>query len=343
MSDQQQPGGVHLNGSIPLANAEEVFRVTSSILGDRLQRIPDGETGIRTNWIGWQAEFLARNPSLELIPPNPGAYASLRRFRLRSGVNTDELVFDQLGYAEAALASYSVFTQLKQSGVIPARYRFQVSLPTPLAPIVGFIVEEDQAIVLPAYEKAMFAELDRIAAGIPHNELAIQWDTAIEFGLLEGVAFTNYAHVKADIIAQLVRLGNQVPEDVELGYHLCYGDAGHKHFVEPEDTSKLVDVANGIAAGLTRSLNWISMPVPRNRSDDAYFAPLKNLQLHPETELYLGLVHLTDGVEGTRGRIEAAQRVVSNFGVATECGFGRRPPETIPDLLRIHSAVAMAQ
>jgi hypothetical protein len=26
--------------------------------------------------------------------------------------------------------------------------------------------------------------------------------------------------------------------------------------------------------------------------------------------------------------------------VATECGFGRRPPETVPDLLRIHAAVA---
>ena len=340
MSDQQQPRGVHLNGSIPLANADEVFRVTSSILGNRLQRIPDGETGVRTNWIGWQFDFLARNPSLEFIPPDPDAYASLPHFKLRPGSNADDLVFASLGYADAALASYEVFSQLKQAGVIPTQYRFQVSLPTPLAPISAFIVEEEAAIVQPTYERAMFAELDRIASSIPHTELAIQWDVAIEFGLLEGVAFTSYAHVQTNIIEQLVQLGNQVPEDVELGYHLCYGDAGHKHFVEPEDTSKLVEVANGLAAGLKRSLNWISMPVPRNRSDDAYFAPLKNLRLHPETELYLGLVHLTDGVEGTRRRIEAAQRVIADFGVATECGFGRRPAETIPDLLRIHSEVA---
>jgi methionine synthase II (cobalamin-independent) len=202
------------------------------------------------------------------------------------------------------------------------------------------MVSEGWAMVQPAYDRAMVAELDRIASGIPHDELAIQWDVAVEFGLLEGVAFTSYAHVKTEIIDQLVRLGNQVPVDAELGYHLCYGDAGHKHFVEPEDTTKLVDVANGISAGLGRSLNWISMPVPRDRSDDAYFAPLKHLQLHPETELYLGLVHFTDGVEGTRRRIEAAQRVVADFGVATECGFGRRPSETIPELLRIHSEVA---
>ncbi|HEV7237142.1 MAG TPA: hypothetical protein VGN15_13220, partial [Ktedonobacteraceae bacterium] len=226
MSDQQAPHGVHLNGSIPLANAEEVFRVTSSILGDRLHRIPDGETGVRTNWIGWQSAVLAHNPALELIPPDPNAYASLRRFKLRPGVSADDVVFDQLGYADAALASYAVFSQLKQDGVIPTQYRLQVSLPTPLAPVAAFMVEEEQANVQPAYEKAMFAELDRIASGIPHDELAIQWDVAIEFGLLEGVAFTSYAHVKTSVIEQLVQLGNQVPMDVELGYHLCYGDAG---------------------------------------------------------------------------------------------------------------------
>ena len=340
MVNHQSPRGVHLNGSVPLANADEVFRVASSILGDCLYRIPDGETGVRTNWIGWQIDVLARNSSFEMISPDPNAYASLPHFRMRSGASTGDYVFDQLGYADAALSSYAVFSQLKQAGVLPTEYRFQVSLPTPLAPVTAFIVDEEQALVQPAYERAMFAELDRIASGIPHNQLAIQWDVAVEFGLLEGVAFTSYAHVKTEIIEQLVRLGNQVPVDVELGYHLCYGDAGHKHFVEPENTSKLVDVANGISAGLKRSLNWISMPVPRNRSDDAYFAPLKNLQLHPETELYLGLVHFTDGVEGTRRRIEAAQRVVADFGVATECGLGRRPPETIPDLLRIHSEVA---
>ena len=82
------------------------------------------------------------------------------------------------------------------------------------------------------------------------------------------------------------------------------------------------------------------MPVPRSRTDPAYFAPLKDLRLGPETELYLGLVHFTDGAEGTRKRIKVAQKVVANFGVATECGFGRRDPATIPDLMCIHARVA---
>ena len=73
------------------------------------------------------------------------------------------------------------------------------------------------------------------------------------------------------------------------------------------------------------------MPVPRDRSDDAYFAPLSRLRLHPETELCLGLVHYTDGVAGTRQRLAAAERHVARFSIATECGFGRRDPRPSPN------------
>jgi hypothetical protein len=82
------------------------------------------------------------------------------------------------------------------------------------------------------------------------------------------------------------------------------------------------------------------MPVPRNRDDDGYFEPLRRLRLRPETELSLGLVHHTDGVAGTTRRLATARRYVADFSVATECGFGRREPRTIPELLRIHAEVA---
>jgi len=79
--------------------------------------------------------------------------------------------------------------------------------------------------------------------------------------------------------------------------------------------------------------------VPRDRDDDTYFAPLARLKLKPGTELCLGLVHYTDGLAGTRRRLAAAERHVSAFSVATECGFGRRDPATIPELLRIHAQI----
>src|SRR5437870_2208001 len=133
----EQPRGVLLVGSVPLTSAEEVFRTTSAILGERLRRIPDGETGVRTNWIGWQLAFLASNPHLEMVPPDPNAYAPLPHFKLRAPVASGDIVFDQLGYADAAKASYAVFSQLKQAGILPAQCRFQVSLPTPLAPVAA--------------------------------------------------------------------------------------------------------------------------------------------------------------------------------------------------------------
>ena len=99
-----------------------------------------------------------------------------------------------------------------------------------------------------------------------------------------------------------------------------------------------------IAADLliARPIALFHMPVPRDRSDDAYFVPLADLALRPETRLSLGLVHHTDGVAGTRKRLATAEKHASDFLIATECGFGRRAPETIPELLRIHAEVAKA-
>jgi hypothetical protein len=98
-----------------------------------------------------------------------------------------------------------------------------------------------------------------------------------------------------------------------------------------------VDFANRLTARLPRPIQLIHMPVPRDRSDAAYFAPLARLRLNPATKLCLGLVHHTDGIDGTRARLATAQRFVTDFSIATECGFGRRDPKTIPELLRIHA------
>jgi hypothetical protein len=145
--------------------------------------------------------------------------------------------------------------------------------------------------------------------------------------------------VEDGIVRRLVRLGNAIPDGAELGVHLCYGDADHQHFKEPEDLSKLVRLANAIASGLTRPLDWIHVPVPRSRTDAAYFAPLADLRLPHSARLFLGLVHRTDGAEGAWRRIRAARAFVRDFGVGTECGLGRRPPETIPDLLKLHAEI----
>ncbi len=256
MTAQTAQRPVHLVGSVPLADEEAVFRAASAILGDRLTRIPDGETGIRTNWIGWQTAVFARNPSLEPVPDTGKEYGQLVQYRLRPDADRGEIAFDNLGYADAAIASYQTFARLKREGTIPALTRFLVCLPTPLAPVTAFIAHASQSAVEPPYEAQMLAEVDRIGAAIPRDQLAIQWDTAVEFAIWEGVGWQSHLDdVRGGIIDRLVRIGEHVPADVEMGYHLCYGDAGHQHFVEPKDAANLVTVANDVSARVQRPIN----------------------------------------------------------------------------------------
>ena len=203
-----------------------------------------------------------------------------------------------------------------------------------------------QDLRVPVYDNdAVKREIDKLATAIPHHELAIQFDVASAvFARLERNEASSYGRTKAEMqetFAKIVvDLGNHVPADVDLLYHLCYGDFEHTHRLQPPSLAVSVDIANAIAAAVRRPIGWVHMPVPRDRHDDAYFAPLHDLQMHPETKLYLGLVHHTDGVEGTRKRMQTASRYVSDYGIATECGWGRRPKETLPALLRIHTEAA---
>ena len=334
------PRGVHLVGSVPLASPEEVFRTVTAGLGDRLRRVPDGETGPRSDWIVWQYPVLSAQPQFEVGPPGPGHYRALPRLRLRAGERAESIRLENLGYAEAAIASYRVFARLKRDGVIPSGCRLQVCLPTPLAPISAFIAAEDQAALEPIYEARMLHELGEIVDAIPHEQLAIQWDTNVELGMLEGVFPVWFADARAGILERLLRLSRHVPPGVQLGYHLCYGDSQRRYLAEPADAGQLVQIASALVSSLGRPLNWLHMPVPQERDDEAYFVPFGDLRLRPETELYLGLVHPADGVEGARRRIAAAAAYVDVFGVATECGWGRRAPSTVPELIELHRAVS---
>jgi hypothetical protein len=101
----------------------------------------------------------------------------------------------------------------------------------------------------------------------------------------------------------------------------------------------MVEIANATNVGITRPIQFFHMPVPKERTDDAYFSPLDNLRLHPETRLYLGLVHHDDAA-GDAARIAAARGHVRIDGVATECGMARGDPARLPTLLAAHVRAA---
>lgn len=339
---------VHLVGSVPLAGARDVFTDVSAALGDRLKRIPDGETGERSDWITWLEPAFADNPALEksdeLFRIHATGTARIR-YRLKLGKIAADVRFDNLFYADIAAQSYAEFAALKQAGKIPSGVRFQIDL-VPAHSVIWLFLQDDLHQPLdPVFNEALKREIDKIAARLPHDQISIQFDVASAvFARLQRNEPNAYGKNRDEMLASfskiLTDLANHVPADIELMFHFCYGDSNHKHVIEPTDMGDMVDVANRLSADIKRPIQLIHMPVPRDRTDDAYFAPLTKLKLKPGTELSLGLVHYTDSVAGTRKRLATAERYVQAFSIATECGFGRRDPATIPELLRIHAEIA---
>jgi len=133
---------------------------------------------VRAGWIMWQLAVFSSVPQLERTTSYGGAYGNRPLLRLRSGIRADQVLLPPLGYGAAAIESYGEFARLKRDGEVPP-IRFQVSLPTPLAPVHTFMIRENGAEIEQAYEAQLPREIDGILDVTPSRELAIQWDTAV--------------------------------------------------------------------------------------------------------------------------------------------------------------------
>ena len=333
---------VLLVGSFPFKTERQVFEAAGPALAGYAARLPDGEA---QGWNTFPAATLAQAKGLHAggrtarSQPDMPAYPL---FQIEDGARAQDIVFAPVGYDRIALRSYEAFKDARRAGLIAPGTRFQVSLPTPFATIGARIVPEQVPEVLPAFEAHFFGEVDAIVSAIPASDLAIQWDIAVEIvQALHGHRPGLQQHAPMPFLASAIaRAADRIPDAVETGLHFCYGNPGGRHIIEPTDTGLMVRFANEILPKVRRHVTWIHMPVPRDRDDDAYFAPLRDLKLPAETEFYLGLVHLTDGIEGTRRRIETAKKFAPDFGVGWECGLRAFPESTIPDMLRLHREAA---
>jgi methionine synthase II (cobalamin-independent) len=366
-------GNVLLVGSVARRedgwSVEDVFRNCARVLGPRAAMLPDGEIGPRQTWIVYLArETYLRHPDIELCHPTPEEaydptwvprdYDDQFLFRVRDGV--EQLRFDALGYAEEARRSYATFCRLRDEGAILPGVRFMVALPMLESGTRRFFDRpRDFELVWDGYAEALGREVGEIVAAVPHEDLAIQWDMVAETYAIEGemMRFDSAGLERLPIDAwERYRLAirtcsKDIPEDVWLGLHICYGSLGQKkgestdtaHVTTIEDLATSVAMFNAAAEAAGRRLDFVHMSVPLSKGfDERYYAPLDDLRLG-DARLYLGLVHLHDDVDGAVRRAELARRHAPRFGVATECGWGRRPPaQSIEDLLELERAVADA-
>jgi hypothetical protein len=345
-------GATMIVGSVPLEGPEEVFRACASALSPYLSAYPDGETGPRKYWTFSLASLVySRHPDLTAVNApergdvtQPGRDASQEEwnnswwtFRLRDGV--DSLTFDRLHYASAAAESYSIFSRLRDEGVVPVDARFQVSLPATGSAVMGFFARsEEWPIVYDAYRRAIRGEVARIVEQLPPEDLVIQWDIASEVRdilagdrpLLPWSPQTPLEEKWQRHLGDMNELSREIPEDVALGYHFCFGTWGGWPKSYTDDISIHVRLANEAVRRAGRRVDYVHMPVMPDADDD-FFPPLQELSIG-DTRPFLGIV-LNDGLEAFERRAKAVARYLPDFGIASYCGWGREAPEDVPVLL----------
>jgi len=344
--------GVHMNGSIPLESAEDVFRLVGENFSPWIRRIPDGEVG--RPWVTGEAPLFYRNDAFDFVPRDQAPTADgippqLDQVRPKAGVNPADIEFGPSRHVADAPVSFEVFSRLKADGVLPQDARYMMALPGPLH-LPLFVVTWDAALdVLPAWERYQKAVITAIADSIPHSELAFQWDLPVYTAIFEGT-YPNPFGTREAVVERLLTACSWVPDDVELGFHLCFGDsksvrgvedparpgemivadAESVHPREQLSTAGLAEFSNALAAALPRPISFLHMPTLIEWTEPEDYQPLAELKLDPETELYLGVVHDVDGLEGAAVRTRAALSTIGRpFGVSTECGLGRHRPDEV--------------
>ncbi|HWC31039.1 MAG TPA: hypothetical protein VG845_13250, partial [Dehalococcoidia bacterium] len=263
-----------------------------------------------------------------------------------------------LNYAANARESYPVFARRKADGTLPADIRFMVCMPTP-GTSINLLEEDSGRVVKSAHEAQIQVTIKDLVDLIPPSELAIQWDVVRE----------TRSELNDELITELAKIADWVPEDVEVGYHLCFGDRkargdvtargmaeqgmtlgekmkSHDRLSQPSPVPNgmtiLRDMSLGIIAHASRRITFMhlaTLPATSQPLEKAY-ADLDGLGDKDETECYLGLLDIDTGVEGTRRQIEAAARVLPRFGIGPECGLQRIDAREYQEALEALSTLA---
>lgn len=345
--------GVHFNGSVNLPDPETVMREISSRIPAGVRRMTEGETGDRNYWVLFQRQKFAAMPEFEEapVPETGGDYERIPILRLAAGVAPDDVSWPEIGYARAYYDSFDTFGRLQDDGIVASEARLQLQVPTPIAAL-SMVSPQDAQRLSPHYAAALFADLHQALDRLPHDRIAVQWDVAVEIGLLAG-GFPAEPPPFDTVVAGLAACLDQVPDDVPVGVHLCYGDYQHAHFVQPESLELQVQLLNALTDSARRPPAFAAFTVPQGRSDPAYFEPLCELRADPMTELAFALVpyHPDDQPSGTTA--EQAKLIdtylgessggVRNWSVCTECGMGRVDREDVPYLLDLHREILAGQ
>ena len=253
------------------------------------------------------------------------------RFRVKPGVK--EVRFGdpgwRLGYTKDAVNSYFVFRQLKKEGVLPAALRFQVSLPLTYSAVTLFFVDpEDHPRIVPGFTAALRAEVAKMIELIPPEDLAIQWDLAVENRYIEGTLAREGAGAAGREAERLTaparEISPYIPEQLALGDHSCFGTLDGWPSRQPPDLTGSVILLNAAVAASGRCVDFLHLPT-LGSAEDAFFVPLQDLRVDG-ARVYLGAIHhMHAAADGLSRQLRAAHKSLPSLGSLRLAGAGGCP------------------
>jgi len=297
---------IHLVGDFPPHSGGEIYELCHAKLGARLLYYPD------TRIVGGE---------------------DITRWLIEA---------DGAGLLHNARASLKALDVLKGAATLPSGVRATLSIEAPFQ-ISRFAEPRSRAQTDAAYAAWLINEIERIITDIPSSTTDLAIQIKLPFAEIAEAAETDTANdtLSDALLDSVVNIINAVPETIPVAVHMnCRDGAGFK--IQIEHLADMVTMSNRLQKRCVRRIDLVHIPVPLVVSNESFFAPLRRLALRPESRLCLGLIHLSDGLDGARRRVKLARAGFPEFAVAARSGFAAREPAVIADFLKLHADVASA-
>ncbi len=283
-ADRSQHPIIHFVGSIPLPDTEAVFRTLVGATGRHVTRLPDGETGMRKTWIRFLQDVLAENPAIEYandVPPfkfvqwDGKLVREIPRLRHQARRDADAAHAFKTGYADMAIESWSVFDRLQGAGAIPAGVKFQISIPTPIAPTYNNMVPSDRPRTAAGADAGVHRRgrgHRQGAAERPHRHPVGRLPGGAGLGELLRPRSGRFPH--RDARRPERRSATRCRRRSSLAITFATAARPTSTWCSPRTPASWSRWSTRSSPGVARPINFFHLPVPKGRTDDGYFAPL---------------------------------------------------------------------
>ena len=300
---------IHLVGDFPLHNEHEIYKLCHAELGTRLLCYPDTRVVDGDHIRAWLAG-------------DDGA-ARLSD-QARSSLNALKVLKQVVGLQAGTRASLSILAPFRIS-------RFA----RPGDPEVS---DADRA-----YGAWLTKEIERVMTEHSSSSADLAVQIKLPFADLADAAASDTANgTLSDVLLDSVMtMIDSVPKTIPVAVHLNCRD-GSSFKIQPEHFADMVVLSMRLQERCVRQIDLLHLPVPLIVSDESFFTPLRHLAFRSETRLCLGLIHLSDGLDGAMRRVALARASFADFAVAARSGFAAREPAVIPEFLKLHADVAAA-